>query len=40
MDTVYKRGEAAGLIKEEVAFYDALATHETAEQVLSDDTLK
>ncbi|WP_149426720.1 type I restriction endonuclease subunit R [Exiguobacterium acetylicum] len=33
-------GEASGLIKEEVAFYDALASHETAEQVLGDDILK
>lgn len=40
MDAAHKRGEAAGLIKEEVAFYDALASHETAEQVLGDETLK
>ncbi|MER2192146.1 MAG: type I restriction endonuclease subunit R [Solibacillus sp.] len=40
MDTAHKRGEAAGLIREEVAFYDALASHETAEQVLGDETLK
>ncbi|WBL17460.1 type I restriction endonuclease subunit R [Sutcliffiella sp. NC1] len=40
MDSAYKRGEEAGLIKEEIAFYDALASHETAEQVLGDDTLK
>ena len=40
MDEAHKRGEQAGLIKEEIAFYDALATHETAEQVLGDDTLK
>lgn len=40
MDAAHKRGEAAGLIKEEVAFYDALASHKTAEQVLGDDTLK
>ncbi|QDK67677.1 type I restriction endonuclease subunit R [Bacillus halotolerans] len=39
MDAAYKRGET-GMIKEEVAFYDALASHETAEQVLGDDTLK
>ncbi|MGO0711605.1 type I restriction endonuclease subunit R [Bacillus subtilis] len=40
MDAAYKRGEQTGMIKEEVAFYDALASHETAEQVLGDDTLK
>ncbi|MEK5216716.1 type I restriction endonuclease subunit R [Psychrobacillus sp. FSL H8-0487] len=40
MDSAYKSGEKAGLIKEEIAFYDALASHETAEQVLGDDTLK
>ncbi|WP_010170127.1 type I restriction endonuclease subunit R [Bacillus coahuilensis] len=40
VDGAYKRGEQAGLIKEEIAFYDALASHETAEQVLGDDTLK
>ena len=28
------------MIKEEIAFYDALASHETAERVLGDDTLK
>jgi len=36
----YKAGEASGLIKEEVAFYDALDSHDTAEQVLGDDILK
>ncbi|MGV6975505.1 type I restriction endonuclease subunit R [Bacillus toyonensis] len=40
MDSAYKRGEHTGMIKEEIAFYDALASHETAEQVLGDDTLK
>ncbi|MGG0391053.1 type I restriction endonuclease subunit R [Priestia megaterium] len=40
MDAAYKRGEQTGMIKEEVAFYDALSSHETAEQVLGDDTLK
>ncbi|WP_078543097.1 type I restriction endonuclease subunit R [Litchfieldia alkalitelluris] len=40
MDEAYKRGEQTGLVKEEIAFYDALASHETAEQVLGDDTLK
>lgn len=40
MDEAYKRGEQQGMVKEEIAFYDALASHETAEQVLGDDTLK
>ncbi|WP_410989330.1 type I restriction endonuclease subunit R [Bacillus cereus] len=40
MDAAYKRGEQTGMLKEEIAFYDALASHETAEQVLGDDTLK
>ncbi|MEH7361243.1 type I restriction endonuclease subunit R [Priestia megaterium] len=40
MDAAYKRGERTGMIKEEIAFYDALSSHETAEQVLGDDTLK
>ncbi|MBP0723934.1 type I restriction endonuclease subunit R [Bacillus sp. RG28] len=40
MDSVYKRGEQNGMVKEEIAFYDALASHDTAEQVLGDDTLK
>ncbi|HEY4538038.1 MAG TPA: type I restriction endonuclease subunit R, partial [Erysipelothrix sp.] len=40
MDSAYKRGEANGMVKEEIAFYDALASHDTAEQVLGDDTLK
>ncbi|PGP19157.1 hypothetical protein CN987_29460 [Bacillus thuringiensis] len=40
MDAAYKRDEQTGMKKEEIAFYDALASHETAEQVLGDDTLK
>lgn len=40
MDEAYKRGENSGMSKEEIAFYDALASHETAEEVLGDDTLK
>ena len=40
MDAAVKRGEANGMNSDEVAFYDALASHETAEQVLGDDTLK
>ncbi|WP_172372192.1 type I restriction endonuclease subunit R [Sporosarcina jiandibaonis] len=40
MNDSYKAGEETGMIKEEVAFYDALSSHETAEQVLGDDILK
>lgn len=40
MDESIKAGETAGVSQEEIAFYDALANHETAEQVLGDDTLK
>src|SRR5699024_4582462 len=40
MNDSYKTGENTGMIKEEIAFYDALASHETAEQVLGDDILK
>ncbi|MFD1037790.1 type I restriction endonuclease subunit R [Virgibacillus byunsanensis] len=40
MNASYTRGEESGLIKEEVAFYDALASHETAEEVMGDDILK
>lgn len=40
MDAAHKRGEHTGMIREEVAFYDALASHETAEQVLGDEVLK
>ncbi|UDW09521.1 type I restriction endonuclease subunit R (plasmid) [Bacillus cereus] len=40
MDAAHKCGEQTGMVKEEIAFYDALASHETAEQVLGDDTLK
>lgn len=40
MDTAFKRGEQYGMGKDEIAFYDALASHETAEQVLGDGTLK
>lgn len=40
MNDSYTRGEDTGMIKEEVAFYDALATHETAEEVMGDDILK
>ncbi|MBL3645520.1 type I restriction endonuclease subunit R [Bacillus sp. RHFB] len=40
MNDAYKRGEETGLIKEEIAFYDALASHKTAEEVMGDDILK
>lgn len=40
MNESYHAGENHGMIKEEVAFYDALATHETAEEVLGDETLR
>src|SRR5690625_140947 len=40
MNESYNVGENHGMIKEEVAFYDALATHETAEEVLGDETLR
>lgn len=40
MNDSYQAGEETGMIKEEVAFYDALSSHETAEQVLGDDILK
>lgn len=36
----YKACEGSNMIQEEVAFYDALASHYTAEQVLGDDILK
>lgn len=35
-----KRGQALGLADDEMAFYDALATSESAVQVLGDETLK
>ena len=31
MDDAYKRGVDNGMVMEEVAFYDALASHDTAE---------
>lgn len=40
MNASYSRGEGTGMNKEEVAFYDALASHETAEQVMGDEILK
>ncbi len=34
------RGEALGLSKDEVAFYDALETNDSAVKVLGDETLR
>ena len=35
-----ERGEATGMTLEEIAFYDALAENESAQQVMGDDTLR
>ncbi len=35
-----KKGEALGLNADEIAFYDALASHDTAKQVLGDKELR
>ena len=35
-----KRGEDLGLSNEEIAFYDALATNESAKEVMGDDQLR
>lgn len=40
MNDSYKAGENHGMIQEEVAFYDALASHDTAEEVLGDEVLR
>lgn len=40
MNDSYKAGENQGMIQEEVAFYDALASHDTAEEVLGDEILR
>ena len=40
IDKAKKEGEALGLNAEEIAFYDALASHDTAKDVLGDETLK
>jgi type I restriction enzyme R subunit len=40
MNDAVKRGEDLGLIKEEVAFYDALASNETAKELMGDLVLK
>lgn len=38
--TAHMRGDELGLNEEELAFYDALGTNDSAVQVLGDDTLK
>ncbi len=40
LDAASKRGEHLGLNEEEVAFYDALATNESAKRAMGDDKLK
>lgn len=40
MNDSYKAGENHGMIQEEVAFYDALSSHDTAEEVLGDEVLR
>lgn len=40
MDAANKRGENLGLNDEEVAFYDALATNDSAKKAMGDDKLK
>ena len=40
MRTANERGEALGLGKDELAFYDALETSDSAVQVLGDETLR
>ncbi|MDD2455691.1 MAG: type I restriction endonuclease subunit R [Kiritimatiellae bacterium] len=40
LDAASKRGQDLGLNDDEIAFYDALATNDTAVKVMGDDTLK
>ena len=40
LDAAGKRGQALGLNDAEVAFYDALATNDSAMKVMGDDQLK
>jgi type I restriction enzyme R subunit len=40
LDAASKRGERLGLTDDEVAFYDALATNQSAVQAMGDDKLK
>src|SRR5699024_11736766 len=40
MNSMHQNDRDTNMNQEEIAFYDALATHETAEEVLGDDTLR
>ena len=40
MEAAQKRGEELGLTDDEIAFYDALATNESALTAMGDDKLK
>ncbi|SIS59351.1 type I restriction enzyme, R subunit [Kroppenstedtia eburnea] len=40
MNQAHRRGEDLGLSKEEVAFYDALASNGSAKEMMEDDILK
>ena len=40
LDAATKRGEKLGLTDDEVAFYDALASNDSAVQAMGDDKLK
>lgn len=40
LDAATKRGEDLGLTDDEIAFYDALATNDSAKQAMGDDKLK
>ena len=40
LDAATKRGESLGLTNDELAFYDALATNDSAVQAMGDDKLK
>lgn len=40
MDSATKRGQELGLTDEEIAFYDALATNESAVKAMGNDQLK
>ena len=40
MQAARQRGERLNLSENELAFYDALATHESAKQVMGDETLQ
>jgi type I restriction enzyme, R subunit len=40
LDAASKRGEHLGLSEEELAFYDALATNDSAKNAMGDDKLK